>query len=317
MSSTDTKEQKSGRESLPFPLPEVGIVQVENLPFPLVARGKVRDIFDLGDSLLMVASDRVSAFDVVMGEGVPGKGALLTQISLAWFTKAAAITPHHLVENHTERLAKLAETYPFLAHRSMIVKKLTPLKIEAVVRGYLSGSGWKSYKATGKLFEYDLPEGMLESAKLPRPYFTPSTKADVGIHDEAISCADASALIGKDLFDKIQDLSIQLYEMAAESASNYGVLLADTKFEFGVDADGKLYLIDEILTPDSSRYWPAADYSPGGAQNSFDKQFLRNYLETLDWGKTSPAPPLPANVLEGTLVRYIEAYNTLIAPWSN
>jgi len=265
----------------------------------------------MGDALLMVATDRVSAFDVIMNEGVAGKGSLLTQISLFWFEQAAALTPHHLVDNHEQRIKALSRDYPELEHRSMIVKKLKPLPIEAVVRGYLSGSGWKDYREQGKLFEYDLPAGLVESSQLPKPLFTPTTKAASG-HDMPINCVDAAELIGEDLFRRVHDLSIALYQMGVDRVARAGILLADTKFEFGTDESGQLFLIDEILTPDSSRYWPMSDYAPGGPQPSYDKQFVRDYLESLDWDKTPPPPKLPDHVLQGTRQRYIEAYTTIV-----
>ena len=300
--------------SLPFSLPEQPLLQVSDLPYrlpyPLVASGKVREVFDMGDALLMVATDRMSAFDVIMREGLAGKGILLTQISLHWFEQVGGITQHHLVDNHAARIAELAKSYPDLEHRSMIVKKLSPLPIEAVVRGYLSGSGWKAYQKTGKLFEYALPNDLEESSRLPQPLFTPTTKAASG-HDMPIDCKDAAGLIGEALFERVRALSIEIYTMGVARAEAADLILADTKFEFGLDADGALYLIDEILTPDSSRYWPQGSYAPGGPQPSFDKQFVRDYLETLDWDKTPPPPPLPEAVLKGTLDRYIEAYTTL------
>jgi len=297
---------------LPFPLPETALMQVDDLPWPRVASGKVREIFDMGDALLMVATDRVSAFDVIMREGLPGKGSLLTQISLHWFRQVGGITRHHLADDHASRIGELGKRYPELAHRSMIVKKLGPLPIEAVVRGYLSGSGWKAYRETGKLFEYDLPGGLRESDRLPEPLFTPTTKAASG-HDMPIDCAGAADLIGRERFERVKRLSIEIYRMGVERAERGGIILADTKFEFGTDEDGELYLIDEILTPDSSRYWPAAEYAPGGPQPSYDKQFVRDYLESLDWDKTPPPPGLPKEVLDGTLARYVEAYAKLVA----
>jgi phosphoribosylaminoimidazole-succinocarboxamide synthase len=298
-------------DSLPFSLPAEPLLKVEGLPYPLVASGKVRDVFDLGDALLMVASDRVSAFDVIMNEGLAGKGVLLTQISLYWFARAAAITPHHLVDDHAARIVQLGKAHPELEHRSMIVKKLKPLPIEAVVRGYLSGSGWKAYQETAKLFEYTLPKDLQDSSQLPKPLFTPTTKVASG-HDMPIDCRDAEKLIGEELFQRVNDLSIALYQMGVERAQAANLILADTKFEFGLDETGELYLIDEILTPDSSRYWPREGYAPGGAQPSFDKQFVRDYLESLDWDKTPPPPALPEAVLAGTLQRYIEAYLTIV-----
>jgi phosphoribosylaminoimidazole-succinocarboxamide synthase len=296
---------------LPFALPTDALMRVEGLPYPLVAKGKVREVFDMGDALLMVATDRVSAFDVILREGLAGKGILLTQISLYWFEQAASLTAHHLVDDHAARIRELGRQYPELEHRSMVVKKLKPLPIEAVVRGYLSGSGWKDYRATGSLFEYELPAGLVESSRLPEPLFTPTTKAASG-HDMPINCPDAGKLIGEELFQRVHDLSIALYEMGVERVSPAGILLADTKFEFGTDEAGNLFLIDEILTPDSSRYWPEAEYQPGGAQPSFDKQFVRDYLESLDWDKTPPPPSLPDSVLQGTLRRYVEAYAKIV-----
>lgn len=295
---------------LPFPMPENALLKVEGLPYPLVAAGKVREVFDMGDALLMVATDRVSAFDVVMNEGLAGKGILLTQISLYWFEQAGAVTQHHLVDDHAARIAELGKTYPELQYRSMIVKKLTPLPIEAVVRGYLSGSGWKAYKESGQLFEYTLPGDLQESSPLPQPVFTPTTKVASG-HDMPIDCVDAAKLIGEELFQRVHDLSIELYNMGVERAEAADIILADTKFEFGTDAQGELYLIDEILTPDSSRYWPKESFAPGGPQPSYDKQFVRDYLESLEWDKTPPPPALPAEVLAGTLDRYIEAYTKI------
>ena len=260
---------------LPFPMPETPLLRVEGLPFPRLASGKVRELFDLGDALLMVATDRISAFDVVFREGLAGKGVLLTQISLAWFDRAAALTRHHLVEDHAARAEALADAHPELAGRSMIVRKLDPLPIEAVVRGYLAGSGWKAYRETGRLFEHPLPPGLAESAPLPEPLFTPTTKA-AGGHDEPIDRARAAREIGAGRAARVEDLSLRLYAMGARRAEAAGLLLADTKFEFGTDAEGALYLIDEVLTPDSSRYWPAEGYAPGRPQPSFDKQFIRD-----------------------------------------
>ncbi|MEC8614645.1 MAG: phosphoribosylaminoimidazolesuccinocarboxamide synthase [Verrucomicrobiota bacterium] len=292
-------------------MPKLALQKVEHLPYPLVAKGKVREVFDMGDALLMVATDRVSAFDVVMKEGLAGKGILLTQISLYWFAQAGAITPHHLVDDHSARIVALGRDFPELQYRSMIVKKLTPLPIEAVVRGYLTGSGWKAYQKSGKLFEYDLPANLQESSQLPKPLFTPTTKAASG-HDMPIDCIDASKLIGENPFQRIHDLSIELYQMGMERVDAAGIILADTKFEFGTDCEGQIYLIDEVLTPDSSRYWAKSTYKPGGAQHYFDKQYIRDYLESMQWDKAPPAPALPANVLAGTLDRYIEAYVKII-----
>ncbi len=295
----------------PFPMPGEPLLTVNNLPFERVASGKVREIFDVGDAFLMVATDRLSAFDVVMNQGIPGKGIILTQISLYWFAAAAPVIDHHLVTEHATRLAELCREFPELRSRSMLVRKLKPLPIEAVVRGYLSGSGWESYQKTGKLFEHGLPENLRESDVLPNPVFTPTTKAHEG-HDEPINAADAAELIGAECFDQVRRISLQLYKMGAERALNADLILADTKFEFGLDASGRLVLIDEILTPDSSRYWPRAEYAPGRAQASFDKQFVRDYLSGLNWNKQPPPPMLPAEVIEGTQARYVQAYEKLV-----
>ena len=296
--------------SYPLELPETPLLKLVGLPYTHLASGKVREIYDLGDALLMIATDRISAFDVIMQEGLAGKGMLLTHIRLYWFNAAAEFTAHHLVDDHEARMKSLTEQYPFLKGRSMIVKKLNPLPIEAVVRGYLAGSGWKEYETTGQLFEYKLPSGLLESAQLPEPLFTPTTKAASG-HDMPIDCDKARELIGPDTFDQVHEISLKLYQMGARIAKEAGILLADTKFEFGTDDKGKLYLIDEILTPDSSRYWPLAEYEAGRPQASYDKQFVRDYLDGLEWDKTPPPPALPASVLDGTLDRYLEAYRLL------
>jgi phosphoribosylaminoimidazole-succinocarboxamide synthase len=296
----------------PFELPREAMLTVGDLPFPKVASGKVREIFDMGDALLMVATDRVSAFDVVMNEGLAGKGALLTQISLYWFEQANRIMAHHLVDNHSDRLDSLVVDFPDLKYRSMIVKKLKPLPIEAVVRGYLSGSGWKSYEQSGKLFEYELPQNLVESSRLKIPLFTATTKAATG-HDMPVDCIEAAKLIGSELFNKVHALSLKLYAMGAAHSQKAKIILADTKFEFGTNEFGDLYLIDEVLTPDSSRYWPMDNYAPGGAQPSYDKQFIRDFLEKLDWDKSPPPPKLPDSVLQGTLERYKEAYISLIS----
>lgn len=295
----------------PFELPREAMLTVGDLPFPKVASGKVREIYDIGDALLMVATDRVSAFDVVMNEGLAGKGALLTQISLYWFEQANRIMAHHLVDNHSDRLDSLVADFPDLKYRSMIVKKLKPLPIEAVVRGYLSGSGWKSYEQSGKLFEYELPQNLVESSRLKIPLFTPTTKAATG-HDMPVDCIEAAKLIGSELFNKVHALSLKLYAMGAAHSEKAKIILADTKFEFGTDEFGELYLIDEVLTPDSSRYWPMDNYAPGGAQPSYDKQFIRDFLDKLNWDKSPPPPKLPNSVLQGTLERYKEAYISLI-----
>jgi phosphoribosylaminoimidazole-succinocarboxamide synthase len=272
------------------------------------ARGKVRDIFDLGDRLLIVATDRLSAFDVVMPTPIPDKGLVLTQLSLFWFDLLKDIIPNHVLsavdfpapfDTHRDRLAG----------RSMVVRKTQPLPIECVVRGYLSGSGWKEYSATGKVCGIPLPSALLESDHLPEPIFTPATKAASG-HDENISFQQAAALIGQPLAEKVRHVSLEIYRRAAAYALPRGVILADTKFEFGLLQD-QLIWIDEALTPDSSRFWPAADYKPGGAQPSFDKQFVRDYLERIRWPKTPPGPELPPDVVAATRAKYREAYRLL------
>lgn len=285
-------------------------MSVEGLPFKKVSTGKVRENFDLGDELLIVATDRISAFDVIMPNGVPGKGILLTQISLLWFRLAAQVMPTHLVENHDGRVRELLKDRPELIQRSMIVKKLSPMPIEAIARGYLAGSGWKQYLETGKLFEFTLPVGMKESQKLPEPLFTPTTKAAQG-HDMPITNEECAKLLGDSLFNQIKSASLKLYEMGAKKAAECGIILADTKFEFGTDDAGKVYLIDEVLTPDSSRYWPADKYEVGRAQTSYDKQYVRDWLEASGWNKKAPAPVLPDEVVRNTIKCYSEALSKL------
>ena len=283
---------------------------VKQTDFPglkLVNRGKVRDIYDLGETLLMVTSDRISAFDVIMEEPIPDKGAVLTQISKFWFSQMEDIIPNHIIS--TDVADYPAECQPYaevLADRSMWVKKARPLAAECIVRGYVSGSGWKDYKATGAICGIKLPEGLKESDRLAEPIFTPSTKADLGEHDENIPFEKMIELCGKELAEQARDATIKIYCRARDIAAQKGIIIADTKFEFGV-YEGKLIIIDECLTPDSSRFWPADQYKPGGPQPSFDKQFLRDYLETLDWGKTAPAPPLPAEITAKTGEKYKEA----------
>ncbi len=285
-------------------------MSVEGLPFKMLSKGKVRENFDLGDELLIIATDRISAFDVVMPNGIPGKGILLTQISLWWFEQAAKIMPTHLVQNHAERVSELLKDRPVLIGRSIIVKNLKPMPIEAIVRGYLAGSGWKEYKQTGKLFDFTLPEGMKESQKLPEALFTPTTKAAEG-HDMPITNDECSKILGSEIFGQIRNASLKLYEMGAKRAGECGIILADTKFEFGTDNSGKIYLIDEVLTPDSSRYWPADKYEIGKSQPSYDKQYVRDWLETLDWDKTYPGPVLPPEVVANTIKCYSTAYDKL------
>jgi phosphoribosylaminoimidazole-succinocarboxamide synthase len=272
--------------------------------------GKVRDIFDLGDALLLVASDRISAFDVIMPNGIPRKGDVLTQISHFWFEKFASLVPNHLLARANDPLPKNLQPFADqLARRSMIVKKAKPLAIECIVRGYLSGSGWKEYKQAQIVCGIQLPAGLTESAELPEPIFTPSTKAEAG-HDENSSFAQAQKIVGAELAGQARDLSLKIYRAGRDYARQRGIIIADTKFEFGL-SDGKLILIDEVLTPDSSRFWPADQYQPGRGQPSFDKQFVRDYLETLDWNKTPPGPVLPPDVVARTSAKYLEAYERL------
>jgi phosphoribosylaminoimidazole-succinocarboxamide synthase len=274
-----------------------------------VARGKVRDIYDLGNRLLIVASDRLSAFDVVLPTAIPDKGRVLTQLSLFWFDLLRDVMPNHVVSS-TELPASFDAYRDELAGRSMIARKTRPLPIECVVRGYISGSGWKDYRATGKICGISLPAGLRESEKLPQPIFTPATKAVSG-HDENISFEDAAALIGTDLAERVRNVSLEIYQRAAAYAEPRGILLADTKFEFGM-LDNQLLWIDEALTPDSSRFWPAAQYKPGGPQPSFDKQFVRDYLERIQWPKSPPGPELPSDVVAATRAKYREAYRILV-----
>ena len=277
----------------------------------LVNKGKVRDIYDLGEHLLIVTSDRISAFDVIMNEGIPGKGYVLTQISRFWFEQMAGLVPNHIVAMEVADFP--AVTHPYrdqLEGRSMLVKKAQPLAIECIVRGYVSGSGWKDYQKTGAICGIQLPAGLPESAKLPETIFTPSTKAELGEHDENISFEQAVALCGEAMASQVRDVSIRIYEQARTLADTKGIIIADTKFEFGT-MDGELIWIDEAMTPDSSRFWPKDQYRPGGPQPSFDKQFLRDYLETLDWGKVAPPPQLPDESVRKTSEKYIEAMTRL------
>jgi len=274
-----------------------------------MARGKVRDIYDLGERLLLVATDRLSAFDVVMPTPIPDKGRILTQLSLFWFDLLKDVIPNHVL-SATNFPAPFDKFQGDLAGRSMVVKKTTPLPIECVARGYLSGSGWKEYKATGKICGISMPPGLRESGKLPEVIFTPATKAATG-HDENISFERAGEMIGKELAEKVRSITLELYRRAAAYAAPRGILLADTKFEFGL-LDGELIWIDEALTPDSSRFWPAAEYRPGGPQPSFDKQFVRDYLERIQWPKTPPGPALPPDVVASTRANYHEAYRLLV-----
>lgn len=280
------------------------------LPLPLVGRGKVRDIYDLGDQLLFVASDRISAFDCILPTGIPGKGRILTQMSLFWFGFLRDLVPNHLVTADFETYP--SELHPFrdsLDGRSMVVKRARMVEVECVARGFLAGSGWKEYQETGSVCGIPLPAGLRDGDRLPEPIFTPATKAQTG-HDMNVPFEHVASLVGTELAGQLRDLTLSIYSKAADHARERGIILADTKFEFGFVAD-RLVLADEVLTPDSSRWWPADTYAPGGPQPSFDKQFVRDYLETLPWNKQPPAPPLPEDVVRKTSAKYTEAYRRL------
>lgn len=289
-----------------------GLTALELPGIKKVNSGKVREMFEVGEDLLMVATDRISAFDVVLPDAIPYKGKVLTQISRFWFDRIAGdrIVPHHLV---TARAAEFPSILsPFreqLEGRSMLVRRCQPLAIECVVRGYMAGSGWKEYRQSGTICGISLPEGLSESDELPEPIFTPATKATTG-HDENITFERAVEIVGQETAEKVRDLSLRIYKWARDYARERGIIICDTKFEFGI-ADSELLLIDEVLTPDSSRFWPAAEYRPGRSQPSFDKQFIRDYLETLDWDKTPPGPKLPPEIIQATTERYLEAYRQL------
>ena len=274
---------------------------------PLLHRGKVRDMYDFGDKLLLVTSDRISAYDVVMDQPVDDKGKILTQISLFWFDQMKDIVPNQIISADVADFPKECQPYAdMLQGRSLLVKKAQPLLIECVVRGYLSGSGWKFYQENGTVCGISLPAGLKESEKLPEPLFTPSTKAEQGLHDENISFEEAEQIIGSELAKKVRDLSLEIYQRGAKIAKEKGIIIADTKFEFGL-LDGNILLIDEVMTPDSSRFWPVESYAPGGPQKSYDKQYLRDYLSSLDWNKEPPPPPLPAEIIRNTRKKYLEA----------
>ncbi len=292
-------------------LPKEAVQTVGGLSFPKVGSGKVREIFDLGESLLMVATDRLSAFDVILPTGIPGKGIILTQMSRFWFKETEAIVPNHLLPDQERVLEKDLQLTTDLRLRSMAVRKLRPLPVECVVRGYLAGSGWSSYQKTGEIRGHRLPSGLKESGQLPEPIFTPSTKATEG-HDEPISEAECASILGGQLFERVREASLRLYALGREKSQKAGMILADTKFEFGLDEEGKLFLIDEVLTPDSSRFWPADEYRPGKSQPSFDKQYVRDFLLGCAWDQKPPAPSLPQEVMEGTRQRYLEAFRKLV-----
>jgi phosphoribosylaminoimidazole-succinocarboxamide synthase len=290
------------------PKMNLAISQTDFPDLSLRGRGKVRDIYDLGDKLLIVATDRLSAFDVVLPTPIPDKGRVLTQLSLFWFEKLANIVPHHVI-SATKFDGALAPYADQLEGRAMLVRRTEPLPVECVVRGYIVGSGWKDYQKTGAICGIPLPKGLRESDKLPEPIFTPSTKATTG-HDENISFEQTAGTIGRPLAEKLRDTSIALYKTGAEYAATRGIIIADTKFEFGVLND-ELIWIDEALTPDSSRFWPASQYQPGVAQQSFDKQYVRDYLERIGWNKQPPGPALPSDVVTATRDKYREAYERI------
>jgi phosphoribosylaminoimidazole-succinocarboxamide synthase len=277
----------------------------------LVRRGKVRDVYAAGDQLILVATDRISAFDYVLGSGIPDKGRVLNQLSAFWFNRTRDIIPNHLISTNVAEYPEAARAYASqLEGRSLLARRTTPLPVECVARGYISGSGWKDYKATGEICGIALPKGLRESDRLPEPIFTPATKADTG-HDENISEAAAAKVVGADLLARLKTLTMALYAHGVAHAESKGIILADTKFEFGLTDAGELLLIDEMMTPDSSRYWPKDSYAPGGPQQSFDKQYVRDYLESIKWNKQPPVPSLPADVVEGTRRKYLDAYRRL------
>ncbi len=285
-----------------------------NLPtLKLINRGKVRDIYEIdAQHLLIVTSDRLSAFDVVLPQAIPGKGEVLTRVSNFWFERTADILPGHLSDVPLEEVVSDAAQRAQLGDRAVVVRRLKPLPVEAIVRGYLIGSGWKDYQRTGGVCGIPLPQGLRQADKLPTAIFTPSTKAEAGEHDQNISFEETVSILGSDLAEKVRDISVRIYTEAAEYARSRGIIIADTKFEFGQDEAGSLYLIDEVLTPDSSRFWPADQYRPGSSPPSFDKQFVRDYLETLDWDKKAPGPHLPDEVIRKTAEKYREAEERLI-----
>ena len=293
-------------------LPRQAVTTIDDVPFPRIASGKVREIFDLGDALLLTATDRLSAFDVILPDGIPGKGAILTQMSLWWFAQTERLIPNHLLPDQAGEYTRREITDRDLQLRSMIVRKLRPLTIECVARGYLIGSGWSSYQKTGEVCGIRLPSGLRQADRLPEPIFTPTTKAPKGQHDEPINDAQAAALVGPALYEQVKAASLALYRLGHDRARAAGMILADTKFEFGTDDAGQLYLIDEVLTPDSSRYWPADGYAPGGSPPSYDKQFVRDHLLALKWDQKPPGPRLPADVISRTQEKYLAALRNLL-----
>lgn len=291
----------------------VPVITRTNFPgLNLINRGKVRDIYDFGDSLLIVATDRLSAYDVVMDQGIPFKGAVLTQISDYWFEQVSDIVPNHLISTIVYDFPSSCKPYwKDLENRAMFVKKTRPLSIECVVRGYISGSGWKEYKGTQSVCGIKLPAGLVESDKLPEPIFTPATKEEVGKHDENIDFARAVSIVGKEVAERVRDISIKIYTRASTIAEQKGIIIADTKMEFGINDQGELILIDELLTPDSSRFWPKDKYKPGKGQESYDKQYVRDYLDSINFNRKPPAPKLPEDVIFKTSALYLEALKRL------
>ncbi len=293
-------------------LPKTAVTAIDNVPFPRIASGKVREIFDLGDALLLTATDRLSAFDVILPDGIPGKGAILTQISNWWFAQTAGIIQNHLFPDQAGEFKRRGINSLDLQLRSMVVRKLKTVPIECVVRGYLVGSGWSSYQKTGDVCGIKLPAGLRQADRLPEPIFTPTTKAPKGQHDEPINDAQGIATVGADLYQRVKTTSLALYQFGHDRAKQAGMILADTKFEFGTDAAGNLFLIDEVLTPDSSRYWPAESYAPNQSPPSYDKQFVRDHLLAIKWDQKPPAPRLPAEVIDRTKEKYLAALRNLL-----
>jgi phosphoribosylaminoimidazole-succinocarboxamide synthase len=301
-----------GADQIAAALPAEAVLTIEGLPYPRIASGKVREIFDLGDALLLVATDRLSAFDVILPDGIPGKGAILTQISNWWFAQTAGIIRNHLLPDQAGEFDRRGILDPDLRLRSMVVRKLKTVPVECVARGYLAGSGWSSYQKTGEVCGIPLPPGLEQASALPEPIFTPTTKAPKGQHDEPIDDAEGVRLIGHSLYQEVKAKSLELYLFGHDRAKAAGMILADTKFEFGTDAEGGLWLIDEVLTPDSSRYWPADSYAPGQSPPSYDKQFVRDHLLAIQWDQTPPGPRLPADVIKRTQEKYLTALKALV-----
>ena len=289
------------------------LYKAEIRSLPLLNSGKVRDIFAVDDDhMLIVTSDRLSAFDVILPDPIPGKGSVLTTVSNFWFERTTKIIPNHLCSIRLEEVLKDETELEMVTGRGIVVRRLKPLPVEAIVRGYIIGSGWKDYQKTGSICGINLPAGLQQAQQLPEPLFTPSTKADVGEHDENINFEKTVELIGREMAEKVRDVSLRIYKDAADYARDRGIIIADTKFEFGTDEDGELVLIDEVLTPDSSRFWPADSYEIGISPPSFDKQYVRDYLETLDWDKKAPGPSLPEEVIRNTAAKYREAQDRLV-----